>query len=238
VTTPRDRQRTRQRLIDVATRQFAERGFKRVTVRDISHEARANVAAVNYHFRDKLGLYREVLDGAAAVILELTEAAIQAGAGRSPEDKLRAYIRVHCERIFSMGGFNELHRLIHREMEEPTPLLESVIDKVFRPRFEYLTSVVADLLGFAPNDVRSVHCAMSVHMHVVMFRPSPVVDRLGPQVKRFFTVENVIEHITAFAFNGIAAYQRGRKKGRPRPAAAVVARRRARRRSSAIDSSV
>lgn len=218
MTRPRDRQRTRQRLIEVATRQFAERGFKRVTVRDISHEARANVAAVNYHFRDKLGLYREVLDAAGAVIHELTEAAIQAGAGKSAEDKLRAYIRVHCERIFSMGGLNELHRLFHREMEDPTPLLDSVIDRVFRPRFEYLTSVIADLLGVARDDIRAVHCAMSVHMHVVMFRPSPVVDRLGPKVKRLFTVESVIDHIMAFAFNGIAAYQRGQRKHRSRAA--------------------
>ena len=55
---------TRERLIEAGERLFAQQGFKRVTVREICRAARANVAAVNYHFGDKLGLYREVLQGA------------------------------------------------------------------------------------------------------------------------------------------------------------------------------
>ena len=52
---------TRARLLAAAERLFADRGFKKVTVREICRAARANVAAINYHFGDKLGLYREVL---------------------------------------------------------------------------------------------------------------------------------------------------------------------------------
>ena len=47
---------TRDRLLKASTRLFADRGFKHVTVREICRAARANVAAVNYHFGDKLGL--------------------------------------------------------------------------------------------------------------------------------------------------------------------------------------
>ena len=57
-----DREReTRQRLIESATRLFAERGFAKVTVREICKAARANVAAVNYHFGGKNGLYQEIV---------------------------------------------------------------------------------------------------------------------------------------------------------------------------------
>ena len=63
VTVTRDTE-TRDRLLKAAERLFADRGFKKVTVRDICRAARANVAAVNYHFGDKLGLYREVLQSA------------------------------------------------------------------------------------------------------------------------------------------------------------------------------
>ena len=57
---------TRERLIEAAGQLFADHGFRKVTVREICRVAHANVAAVNYHFGDKLGLYREVLDTAIA----------------------------------------------------------------------------------------------------------------------------------------------------------------------------
>ena len=44
-----------------AARLFADRGFAPVTVRDICRRARANVAAVNYHFGGKHGLYTAVM---------------------------------------------------------------------------------------------------------------------------------------------------------------------------------
>ncbi|MGE9271406.1 MAG: TetR family transcriptional regulator, partial [Verrucomicrobiales bacterium] len=53
---------TRQRLLDSAQILFAERGFDRVSVRDITDMADANVAAVNYHFRSREGLVEELLE--------------------------------------------------------------------------------------------------------------------------------------------------------------------------------
>ena len=55
---------TRERLLAAATRLFAQHGFGGVSVRDIARAARANVAAVNYHFDGKLGLYRAVVHSA------------------------------------------------------------------------------------------------------------------------------------------------------------------------------
>jgi AcrR family transcriptional regulator len=204
-------QATRQRLIEVATVLFSANGYKRVTIRAISREARANVAAVNYHFRDKLGLYREVLESAFAVVTQTTEKAIQEGRGKSAEDKLRAYIRVHCEAILASTGPNVLQQLVHREAQEPTIGVEEVLERMFKPRFDYLFAVVGDLLTLPPTDPRVRLCALSIHGLIVMFRPNPSAERVGAQQNISFSTEQITEHLLTFCLAAIEAYRPWRK---------------------------
>lgn len=209
--------RTRRRLVDAATRLFAERGFKYVTIRAICREARANVAAVNYHFRDKLGLYREVFEVAVTVVTQVTEEAIAAGDGLGPADRLRAFVRVHCTHMFAAGTSTRLQQLMHREMQDPSALLPSIIERVWRPRFVYLCAIVGELLHLPADDERVIRSAVSVHVQLVMLRPSPALDRMGAKVKRAFTPESVAEHITAFSLAGLEAYRPPAHLTRPAP---------------------
>lgn len=61
---------TRERLLAVAERQFAERGIDAVSIRDITSEAGANTAAIHYHFGSKAALVRAILDWRAAEVGE------------------------------------------------------------------------------------------------------------------------------------------------------------------------
>jgi AcrR family transcriptional regulator len=56
---------TRERLLDAATRLFAEAGYRGAPVRDICNHAGANPGAISYHFGGKRQLYRAVLRRAA-----------------------------------------------------------------------------------------------------------------------------------------------------------------------------
>src|SRR5207247_5993504 len=64
------RPETRERVLDAAERLFAERGFRATSIRDITAAARCNVAAVNYHFGGKVGLYREMFRRRLAALRE------------------------------------------------------------------------------------------------------------------------------------------------------------------------
>jgi AcrR family transcriptional regulator len=194
-------------VLEVATRLFAESGFKRVTVRAICEEARANVAAVNYHFRDKLGLYTEVLEQAVTVMQEATEAAARAAEGRAPADQLRAYVRAVSERILAHGCDSWLHQLINREMADPTPLVQTLVDRGIWPRFDLLSRIVGSLLNRPASDSAVMMCVCSIHSQIIMFRPSPISEQIR---SRFglpkFTPEVVADHIATFTLAGLEAF--------------------------------
>ncbi|MEM9808943.1 MAG: TetR/AcrR family transcriptional regulator [Cyanobacteria bacterium P01_D01_bin.56] len=61
---------TKQQLISVAERLFAERGFAGTTVRNVVSEAGANLGAVHYHFGSKEELFRAVVAQFAHPIVE------------------------------------------------------------------------------------------------------------------------------------------------------------------------
>jgi len=204
-----DDQQTRERLIEVGTRLFGAHGYAHTTIRDISREARANVAAVNYHFRDKLGLYRTVLESAFDVIHELTERSRKAGEGKSAEEKIKAYIAIHCEAILATAGPSLIQQLIHHELQRPTAgIVDRLVDRTMKPRFEYLYSIIGELLGLPPEDDRVRLAAITIHGIIIMFRPNPLVKRFGQRLKIDFTPEQITDHVMRFSLAALKAYDR------------------------------
>lgn len=201
----RDRE-TRERVLKAAAQLFADRGFKKVTVRDICRAARANVAAVNYHFGDKGGLYREVLQFAIETMRATTDAARAAGQGLPAEERLREYIRVSLCRATSAASAQWISRLIHREMNDPTPAFDTLVDQGIRPRIDDLSAIVAEMLGYAPDHPRVLQCVTSIHGQWMLFMPNPVASRLRPKVlARPDDAVQMAAHIAEFSLAGIRA---------------------------------
>jgi AcrR family transcriptional regulator len=53
---------TKQKILEVADSLFAKNGFEGTSVRDIATMADVNLAAINYHFKNKENLYWKVFD--------------------------------------------------------------------------------------------------------------------------------------------------------------------------------
>jgi AcrR family transcriptional regulator len=197
---------TRDRLLRASEQLFAARGFKDVTVRDICRAARANVAAVNYHFGDKLGLYREVLQVATDAMRETNEAGRRAAEGQPPAEKLRRYLSVFLRRVLNPEN-ETIHRLIQREADHPTSALDTMIEQALRPRLEFFATVVAELMGCDPADPRVLRCVGSILAQTIIYvRKNPMAERLGFVFKP--TPENIdaaARHIAEFSVAGIRA---------------------------------
>ena len=198
---------TRERLIQAAARLFADRGFADVTVREICAAADANVAAINYHFRDKLGLYAEVVQAAIRAMRETSDAVRQAGDVReTPEQKIGEYVRVFMRRVIDSGPATWIHKLMNREMQQPTEALDLVVEQALRPRLEYLGGLIAEMLECPPNDPRVLRSVVSIQGQCLLFVPSEVGTRLFPDFERTFgTADALAAHVTDFSLAGIRA---------------------------------
>jgi TetR/AcrR family transcriptional regulator, regulator of cefoperazone and chloramphenicol sensitivity len=200
-------QETRQRLLDAGIRLFAEHGFAKVTVRDIARAAEANLAAVNYHFGDKFGLYMAVLELAVAEMRKHSDATMQATPGATAEERLRHYISMHVRLLLSIDPGAWIFRIMIHEMAEPTAATEWIVEHGFQPRIRYLRGIMTELLGTTDDDPRVLRCALSVHSQFLFCRPDKfrkiafgdTLPRTEPQI------EELVEHITTFSLAGIAA---------------------------------
>ncbi|RUT00167.1 TetR family transcriptional regulator [Dulcicalothrix desertica PCC 7102] len=61
---------TKEQIMNVAERLFAERGFAGTTLRNVVSEAKVNLAAVHYHFGSKEELFRAVVARFARPVVE------------------------------------------------------------------------------------------------------------------------------------------------------------------------
>ena len=207
---------SRARLLKAAERLFADRGLKEVTVREICRAARANVAAVNYHFGDKLGLYRQVLQAAIDRIRATNEAAQEAGAGQPAEEQLRRYIWIFIHRLLAHGN-DTVYRLITRELNDPTPALDALIEQGVRPRIDYLSGLVADLIGCDLEDPRVLRCVGSIQTQSIAYLPNPIAQRLGmPAALTAGEIDDIAQHVADFSIAGIKAVAREHVRGRAR----------------------
>jgi AcrR family transcriptional regulator len=196
---------THERLLAAATRLFAQRGFHAVSVRDIAHAARANVAAVNYYFDGKLGLYRAVVRAAVQAMRAGDDAFLTAGLNASPENQLRTYVSGYLPRIASTDDRTAwIHDLMRHEMSEPTPLAPWIAEHGIMPRIEYLAGVVAKLLDCKPTDKRVARCVISIQAQCLFYRP----DRFRTAAFKGWPVSDAelaaaADHIVEFSLAGI-----------------------------------
>jgi AcrR family transcriptional regulator len=200
---------TRERLLRTGERLFAERGFKRVTIREVCRGARANVAAVNYHFGNKLGLYREVVQVAIDALRATTDAAKEAADGCPAEEKLRRFVQVYVRRLLATTPDDWIHRLINREIADPTTAIDAIVDQGIRPRLDYLTEVVAELMDRELSDPRVIRSVVSLQAQSVAYLPNPLAERLGLKPKLTpAEIDQVAHHIVEFSLAGIRAIAR------------------------------
>lgn len=208
--------RTRERLLEAAGEVIAERGFKAATVRDICRRARANVAAVNYHFGGKERLHAAALRHAHGCSVAKFPHDGGVVAADPPEARLRAFVRAFLFRILEKGRPNWHGKLMAREIAEPTRALDALVRDSVRPQFASLSGIVRELLPAGASDETVRLSAFSVVGQCLHYHHSrEVLTRLGNEpATDARSIERLADHVTAFSIGGIAAAGGGPRRAK------------------------
>lgn len=199
---------TREKLLDVAGRIFADRGYRAATIREICLAAGANVAAVNYHFGDKMALYTEVVQQSAhAAQIDAIRTALDQVA--PPEEILRAVIRARLRNI-SRGDRPDWHFLIlMHELAQPTPALRRLVNKIARPMFQRLLELIGGMINLPPDDDKTRLCAISVMGQILVYVfAGPLLTGVWPELKMTpDQVDRIVDHIADFSLSHIHSFR-------------------------------
>lgn len=200
---------TREQVLEAACIVFSEKGFRDATVADICERAGANIAAVNYYFRDKETLYVEAwrLAFQRSLLAHPPDGGISADA--SAEERLRAHVLSLMLRIVDPESHE--FEIVHKELANPSGLLAEVMRESVDPLRRALSSIVRELLGARATDQHVQLCEMSLLaqcFHPMMRERHRKLLHKRAAGHPPCSVELTADHIVRFSLAGIQDMRR------------------------------
>lgn len=134
---------SKQKILEVATRMFAERGYANVSIRDICKEAEVTPPMIYYYFRNKKGLFQAVTKHKISM-KEFIERLKNATAKGEIEEKIRAFNEVYLssfpEEAFRVGFYIKddasLDKESARKVAEGFDEIMSILEKIIQEGIE------------------------------------------------------------------------------------------------------
>ena len=182
---------TKERILEVAGRLFAERGHAEVTVREICDKAEVNIAAINYHFgnRDKLYLavFQQAHDFFAGpeFLLALNESGISARA------KLEQIIDRLAEAACNQDCWQA--QLWAREFLSPS-IQADELHAGKEEQFNILDRILSDATGISLGDPALHFCLLqlvSPIMVLLFLKNAPQPHRAIPSLNAEASASNL-----------------------------------------------
>ena len=199
---------TRERILDTAEVLFAQKGYRAVSVREITSAAECNLAAVNYHFGNKENLYLEVFRSRwvprAIRVRESFRKSLARQGSLSEAKVVRALAQAFVDGPLSDDERLRHSQLMTREMTQPTKAFKHVAEQVIQPFFKEVSDQLDSVISNKVGEEQMLLNIFSIFAMVLYFNFARVaVSRLtGRKYDSAFRAL-LVEQITQFSLRGL-----------------------------------
>lgn len=141
---------SKEKILNAATKLFAQKGFDGVSIREICKEAGINICMISYYFGGKNELYQSIINNLQerAIAYAKTFLDFDKNPGTmSREEKIDLLLEIadKCAEYFYANVSGDLITILLKEQQKPDFIANS-------PLITYVRSIVADLLNKDLND--------------------------------------------------------------------------------------
>jgi TetR/AcrR family transcriptional regulator, regulator of cefoperazone and chloramphenicol sensitivity len=198
---------TCRRLLAAASEEFARHGFASARIRPIVDAARVNLAAVNYYFGGKEGLYRATLQYLAA---QMPAPPQKTPGTKTAEERLQQRIFAILERFVGTAHPSPLGRILAYEAMAPTGNLESLLEDTMRPELARIHAILREIVGGSADEAQLTHAALGILGQCVLYLYArPAIERISPALGRGDETCRVLAtQITEFSLGGVERLKR------------------------------
>ena len=177
---------TKQKIVDVACELFAAQGFDGVSIRAIAKAADVNLAAVNYHFKNKSFLYAQIITNAKKMFSEEVQS-IDDGKISALDASMKIFdmfmerstqFRHTFAMILSEAGQDCLEPA---ELEPGPPGHQTLVDLIRRDYGE----------SFSKSSVDWAVCCIYSHIaHIALLSGTSLMEKMCSMEPEIYTQEN------------------------------------------------
>lgn len=194
---------TKARILDAAGQLIAQNGWAQTTNKAIAKMAEADLAAINYHFEGRDGLYRAVLIEAHAHYLNEDRLREIADSDVAAEDKLGILFETLIAKLHEKDVWHG--KVFIREIFTPSPHLFNFFENEGARKFQIVRRIIASITGLNENDPKILPCIFSVIAPCLILlmtgMPMP-----GPmQALNQLPSKQLAQHFKVFSLAGLQA---------------------------------
>ncbi|QGY33202.1 TetR/AcrR family transcriptional regulator [Pantoea cypripedii] len=194
---------TREKILEAAGELIAEQGLAKTTNKAISIAAQVDLAAINYHFGGRDGLYLAVLSYAHRHYLDGKKLADLAESALQPEEKLGLFLETFISKLNEGNGWHG--RVIAREMLAPSVQLLDFMNSEGIGKIQSVRKIISEVSGISEDDPALLPCMLSVVAPCMMLMVAG--NRIPGPVREVAAMQTQIltEHFKRFSLAGLQA---------------------------------